>query len=81
MYTRLFRLETKEIARGEQLEILGFKKLDALHLACAESGTVDIFLTTDDRLFRRARRHGSQLQVQVENPYEWFHEVTNSEYP
>ena len=74
-------LGINEISRGKQLEILGFKELDALHLACAESGTVDIFLTTDDRLFRRARRHGSQLQIQVENPYEWFHEVTNSEYP
>ena len=74
-------LRISEILRGEQLEVLGFKELDALHLACAESGTVDIFLTTDDGLLRSARRHGSQLRVRVENPYEWFHEVTNSEYP
>lgn len=63
-------LGISEISRGEQLEVLGFKELDALHLAC-----------TDDGLLRRARRHGSQLRVRVENPYEWFHEVTNSEYP
>jgi len=31
-----------EIARGTQLESLGFKWLDALHIACAESGQADI---------------------------------------
>jgi predicted nucleic acid-binding protein len=68
-----------EISRGKQLEILGFKELDALHLACAESGSVDIFLTTDDRLLRRAKRDDSHLCVRVENPYAWFQEVTKSE--
>ena len=72
-------LGTSEISRGKQLEVLGFKELDALHLACAESGSVDIFLTTDDRLLRRAKRDDSHLCVRVENPYAWFQEVTKSE--
>ena len=61
-----------EILRGKQLETLGFKELDALHIACAESGDADIFLTTDDRLLGRAKRNSSQLRVHVENPYVWL---------
>ena len=61
-----------ERTRGKDLEKIGFKRLDALHLACAESGNADVFLTTDDRLLRRAKRLSSTLRVQVENPYEWL---------
>ena len=66
-----------ERARGRDLEKLGFKQLDALHLACAESGNADVFLTTDDRLLRRAKRLSSKLHVQVENPYEWLQSGDN----
>ena len=65
----------EEILRGEELEGLGFKKLDALHIACAESGNADILLTTDDRMLRRAKRHLAQLRVRVENPYTWLQEI------
>lgn len=64
----------KEILRGEELEGLGFKELDALHIACAESGNADILLTTDDRMLRRAKRYRAQLRVRVENPYTWLQE-------
>lgn len=65
----------EEILRGEELEILGFKELDALHIACAESGNADILLTTDDRMLRRAKRYCTQLRVRVENPYTWLQEI------
>lgn len=65
-----------EIARGKQLEELSFGKFDALHLACSESGSVDIFLTTDNGLLGKAKGNSSRLQVYVENPYTWFQEVT-----
>ena len=61
-----------ENIRDQELETLGFKWFDALHLACAESGKADVFLTTDDRLLRRANRVNAQLQVRVENPYIWL---------
>lgn len=70
---------TSEISRVKKLEILGFKELDALHIACAESGSADIFLTTDDRLLRAVKRHSSQLYVRVENPSIWFPEVKGNE--
>lgn len=65
----------EEISRGEELEGLGFKELDALHIACAESGNADILLTTDDRMLKRARRYRAQLRVRVENPYTWLQEI------
>jgi hypothetical protein len=33
----------------------GIKSIDALHLACGESGQADFFLTCDDRLVKRYR--------------------------
>jgi len=66
-----------EISRGKQLEALGFKEYDALHIACAETGKSDIFLTTDDTVIRRAKRLRSQLRVRVENPDTWLREHTS----
>lgn len=64
-----------EISRANQLEALGFKELDALHLACAESIDVDIFLTTDDAILRRAKRNSSRVHLRVENPHVWLSSV------
>lgn len=64
-----------EEIRAEALESLGFKHYDALHIACAESGGADVLLTTDDRMLRLAKRHSTQIQVCVENPYTWLQEV------
>ena len=69
-------IEQPEVARAQSLEALGFHAFDAMHLACAESGGADIFLTTDDRLLRRARRLSAQLHVRVENPLRWLKETT-----
>jgi len=62
--------------RQRELEGLGFRPLDALHVACAESAAVDVFLSTDDRLVRLAGRLGAQLQVRVENPLPWLGGMT-----
>ena len=63
------------IARAQELKAMGFRTYDALHLACAEQATVDIFLTTDDRVLRIATRHTAQLKVRVANPLNWLLEV------
>lgn len=70
--TRTITLSEVEYLRGQELESLGFKDMDALHLACAESGQVTTFLTTDDRLLRLARRQADQLLVRVDNPVGWL---------
>ena len=69
----------REETRGEELEVLGFKYYDALHIACAESGEADILLTTDDRMLRLAKRHRAQLRVRVENPHTWLQKMDNSQ--
>ena len=65
-----------EIAvRVMELETFGFKPFDALHLAVAEQGQADIFLTVDDRLQRLANRLGRKVQVTVRNPLAWIREL------
>src|SRR6266567_1672501 len=48
------------VTRAQELKAMGFRTYDALHLACAEQATVDVFLTTDDRVLRIATRHTAQ---------------------
>jgi len=67
----------KDFARADELEQPGFNGFDALHLACAESGNVDIFFTTDDKLLKRATRLAAELKVRVANPLQWLEEVTS----
>ena len=69
------RLEEKILARGRQVEKLGMKALDALHVACAESGKVDIFLTTDDRLLKILHQHSNEIDIRAQNPLAWIREV------
>jgi len=59
-------------SRSQQLESLGFGLFDSFHLACAEAAKADIFLSTDDRLLKTARRHEHQLNVSVNNPAVWL---------
>lgn len=54
------------------LEDLGFTGVDALHLACAQLGKADVFLTTDDRLQKRAVRYAKDISIDVDNPLRWF---------
>jgi predicted nucleic acid-binding protein len=63
------------IARAQELKAMGFRTYDALHLACAEQATVDVFLTTDDHVLRIATHHAAQLQIRVVNPLDWLLEV------
>lgn len=67
---------TKPIkGRAQELEALGFKALDALHVACAEARKADVLLTTDDRFLQTAQRYANLLKVRVENPVVWLMEV------
>lgn len=65
-------LVSSVVLRADVIESLGFKDFDALHLASAEAAGVSVFLTTDDRLLRRARRHQQHLAISVLNPLNWI---------
>jgi predicted nucleic acid-binding protein len=68
------RVTDKAAARARKLAGLGFDPFDALHLAMAEQGQADIFLTVDDRLMRLANRLEDEVQVPVKNPLAWIRE-------
>jgi predicted nucleic acid-binding protein len=56
------------------MKLRKLKSRDALHVACAQHGGCDFFITCDDTLIQRASRRGRQsvLQVKVVNPVEFI---------
>ena len=60
--------------RAKELYKLGFKSFDALHIACAEKGQADVFLTTDDHLLKKAVSQKEFIKVRFENPLKWLME-------
>ena len=61
--------------RFQELKALGFRPLDAYHLACAETATCDYFLTTDDKLLKRSKLYQKLVAVAVLNPLTFVTEV------
>ncbi|MEC4812312.1 MAG: PIN domain-containing protein [Scytonema sp. PMC 1069.18] len=57
--------------RTEQLEQLGIKAMDALHVACAEASNCDYLVTCDKRLINRAQG----LTIKVMNPTDFILEI------
>jgi predicted nucleic acid-binding protein len=66
-------LTTEVERRGSELIQSGFRRMDALHLASAESIQADCFLSTDDRLIARAQNGPITLQMPVINPLFFNH--------
>ncbi|MCY7332280.1 MAG: PIN domain-containing protein [Pseudanabaena sp. CAN_BIN31] len=60
--------------RAEGLCKLGFTLYDALHIASAEASSARVFLTTDDRLIRKAMSYADNIQIKVSNPVTWLME-------
>lgn len=61
--------------RTRFLQGIGMGAFDAAHVASAEAGNVDVFLTTDDRLLRISKRLAGMVNVRVENPLVWIQEM------
>lgn len=61
--------------QAETIQKLGFTEYDALHLAFAITAQVDVLLSTDDKLIKRAIKHISTLKLKVANPLTWLQEV------
>jgi predicted nucleic acid-binding protein len=64
---------------AEELTELGFPLADAVHLAAARHFAVDVFLTVDDRLLRRARRFAGRLAVRVIDPVTLIRELGDAD--
>lgn len=65
------------VSRARELTAANIKPFDALHIASAEFGKADIFLTTDKRLINAAKR--IVVKVKVSNPAIWLVEVLYGE--
>ena len=72
---RFVLLDDNIIQRADILQNKGFGSYDALHIACAEQGQVELFLTTDDKLLKSAARYQQELKVRIINPLHWLQEV------
>ena len=72
---QVVELTDKILKRAEDLEEVGFDSFDAIHLASAEFGKVDVFLTTDDQILKVSARKKNALSFTVENPVKWLEEV------
>ncbi len=67
--------------RARELVELGFSGYDATHIASAERSRADIFLSTDNRLIRKAKSLSTLINIAVDNPVEWLMMITQPEEP
>lgn len=67
-----YNSETKKQAAELQAQS-SIRSLDSLHIASAECGKADVFLTTDDRLIRACRK--LPLSIRTLNPVSFLAEV------
>jgi predicted nucleic acid-binding protein len=70
-------LTNEAVNRAAFFKQNGLRDFDSLHLAVAEINRVDVFLTTDDKLLRAARR--LDVKIKAANPVTWLMEVLNNE--
>ena len=61
--------------RARALRLHGLRDLDALHLACAERGGVEVLVTTDDAFIAAAGRLTPASVTRVVNPVAYTLEV------
>jgi predicted nucleic acid-binding protein len=72
-------LNEKIKSRALELQQMGIKLFDSLHIASAEEINADIVLTTDDKLLKRVKRI-QEITIKIENPVHWLMEVTQNEF-
>ncbi|MTJ50690.1 PIN domain-containing protein [Dolichospermum sp. UHCC 0259] len=65
--------------RSAQLQQLGFPSYDATHIASAERSQADVFLTTDDRLLKKAKTNYQLINITINNPVQWLTELIQTE--
>ena len=62
--------------RSTEIQKLRFSGYDATHIASAERSQADIFLTTDDRLIKKAQNNAQLIHVEINNPVQWLIKIT-----
>jgi hypothetical protein len=67
-------IDERIVQRASELENLGFKAMDALHISSAERAA-DLMLTTDDGILRKARANRKYIMIEIDNPVGWLMNV------
>jgi predicted nucleic acid-binding protein len=62
------------IKRASELESIGFRAMDALHISSAENAA-DVMLTVDDGILSKARTNRRRIAIEIENPVRWLMNV------
>ena len=75
----IMKLTPGTFQRASELEGLGFKPVDAVHVAAAERAKAEVLLSCDDRLCRLAKRCQRNLHVKVANPVDWLKEIEDAD--
>lgn len=68
-------LSEQIIERARNIIRYGFKSLDALHIAMAENGLAEYFVTCDDDIIRKGKSLQDKLKVKVRGVLEFLMEV------
>ncbi len=68
-------LNEEILKRAHEIQYLGIRSYDALHLASAEYGEASVFLTTDDKLLKRIKNNMNKFNLKAENPLNWIVEI------
>ncbi len=63
------------INKSKDIQKLGLRPLDALHVAVAIFIQVDVFLTTDDKLEKIGKKNKSILGIDIDNPLNWIKNI------
>ena len=70
--SKIVKLNTSIRKKAQLLENIGIDKIDSLHLAYAEYGGAQYFITCDDGIIRKISRNKDILTVEVFNPLEFI---------
>ncbi len=73
--SEIVKLDKQIYSFSKEFMKLGFKSYDALHLSCARKAGVNIFISTDDKLVKKAYKNQDILNIKVDNPLHWLQEV------
>jgi predicted nucleic acid-binding protein len=72
--SKFIRIDEDVRIRAQELQNIGFSGFDSFHIASAEKGKMDAFLTTDDKLLKLYKRHEKLIEIKICNPLDWIQE-------
>jgi len=68
-------IDEEIVKRAMEIEKIGLRAIDALHVACAERFT-DIMVTTDDEIVKKVK---NKVKIEIENPVKLLTEAFRNE--